>query len=76
MEEKAKLVFSRITGTPVERIDWDTSPDTLEVWDSAMHLSLMMAFEEEFCVKFTDTQIVEMLNFALILETLKELGAV
>jgi len=73
LEAKVKEVLSRILEITVEEIDEETSPDTVESWDSLRHMNLVMALEEEFGVQFTDVQIVEMLTYPLIVITLKEL---
>lgn len=73
MEVKVKEILSRILEIAVEEIDEETSPDTVESWDSLRHMNLVMALEEEFGVQFTDIQIVEMLTYPLIVVTLKEL---
>ncbi len=59
---------------PVEHITEDSSPDTVEKWDSLKHMNLILALEEEFDVQFSDDEVVEMLSVELILLTLKEKG--
>ena len=58
---------------PVEKINEDSSPDTIAEWDSLKHMNLILALEEEFGVQFGDEEIVEMLSIELILNTLKKL---
>jgi len=72
LEAKVKEVLSRILEITVEEIDEETSPDTVESWDSLQHMNLVMALEEEFGVQFTEIQVVEMLTYPLIVLTLKE----
>ena len=66
MEDKIKEVFSNIFGTPLNEINGQSSPDTIENWDSINHMKLITALEEEFNVEFTDEQILEMQNVKLI----------
>ena len=66
MEDKIKEVFSNIFGTPLNEINGQSSPDTIENWDSINHMKLITALEEEFDVEFTDEEIVEMQNVKLI----------
>ena len=66
MEDKIKEVFSNIFGTPLNEINGQSSPDTIENWDSINHLKLITALEEEFDVEFTDEEILEMQNVKLI----------
>ena len=74
MKEKVLKVVSQIMNVPVKELSEDSSPDTIERWDSLQHMNLVLALEQEFNVSFTDQQIIEMMNVALICETLKEKG--
>lgn len=65
--------MSRILEIPIGSVGQETSPDTVDSWDSLRHMNLVMALEEEFGVSFTDVQIVEMLTYPLIVAALKEL---
>lgn len=56
---------------PVEQLNDDSSPETVENWDSIKHMKLVLALEEEFNTIFSDEEIVEMLSVALIVNTLK-----
>jgi acyl carrier protein len=60
-------------GVPIEMISGDSSPDTIEEWDSLKHMNLVLALEEEFGIQFTDEQIVEMLSVELIVEVMNEI---
>ena len=66
MEDKIKEVFSNIFGTPLNEINGQSSPDTIENWESINHIKLITALEEEFDVEFTDEEILEMQNVKLI----------
>ena len=74
VRDKLFKVISKIMDVPVEHITEDSSPDTVEKWDSIKHLNLILALEEEFDVQFSDDEVVEMLSVELILLTLKEKG--
>ena len=65
-EESIKNVMSAVFEIPEEQIKDDSSPDTIESWDSLKHMNLIVALEEEFEVEFTDDEILEMMNYALI----------
>ncbi len=70
--ERVFTVVSQVFGVPLEQINKNASPDSLEKWTSLAHMNLILALEDEFRVQFKDEQIVEMLNVALIIESLKE----
>ncbi|MCK4820461.1 acyl carrier protein [bacterium] len=56
----------------VEQLNDDSSPDTVENWDSLKHMNLILSLEEEFNIIFSDEEIVEMLSVKIIVETLKK----
>ena len=66
MQNKIKKIFSKIVGINVSKIKPSTSPDNTKKWDSLAHMNLVIAFEKEFKIKFTDEEINEMLNYELI----------
>lgn len=71
LEEKVKNIMSAVFEIPVEQIKDNSSADTIESWDSLKHMNLIVALEEEFKIEFTDDEIIEMMNYLLILEVLK-----
>ena len=73
-EQKLKQIISSVFKVDISTINNETSPDSIESWDSLNHLNLVLALEEGFQVTFTEEQTVEILNYELIVETLKELG--
>ncbi len=72
MKDRVFKVVAQVLGVPATIIDENSSPDTLPVWDSLKHMNLVLALEEEFSIQFTDTQVLEMLNVALILAVVAE----
>jgi acyl carrier protein len=66
MENKVKNVMSSIFDVNVSEILEDTSPDSLDNWDSMGHMNLIVGLEEEFNILFDEDEITEMLNFKLI----------
>ena len=72
MEDKIYEIVSKVMGIPLSNVNIDSSPDTIEEWDSLKHINLMMALEEEFDMQFSPDEISDMLNMKLILLTVKE----
>jgi acyl carrier protein len=68
MQNKIKKIFSKIVGINQSKIKPNTSPENTKKWDSLAHMNLVMAYEKELKIKFTDDEINEMLNFELIEE--------
>lgn len=73
-EEKLKKVLAGIFKIDAAAINSNTSPDTVEAWDSLNHLNLIIALEEAFDISFTETQTVEIMNYDLVKIALKECG--
>jgi acyl carrier protein len=67
MESRIKKVMSDVFNIGVDSINNDSSPDNIENWDSLKHMNLIVALEEEFEVEFDDEEIVDSMNYALIL---------
>ncbi len=72
MEDRIKRVMSTILGVDEALINENTSPSTVKRWDSLKHMNLILAIEEEFEIKLSDEDIIEMLNFKLICMILKQ----
>lgn len=72
--ERILSVVSKVLGIPVASIDDDSSPESIESWDSLKQMNLVLALEQEFGIRFTDEKIVEMLSVKLIVQAVSELG--
>ena len=73
VEDRIKSVMSAVFEISADQIKEDSSPDTIESWDSLKHMNLIVALEEEFLLRFNDEQTLEMLNYSLIYMTIKEM---
>jgi acyl carrier protein len=71
MENRVKKVIAEILDIEISSINDNTSPETIESWDSLKQMNIIVALEEEFDIEFSDEDIVEMLNFRLICEAIK-----
>jgi acyl carrier protein len=70
LKNKVFEIMAQVMNVPIENVREDSSPDTIETWDSLKHMSLILTLEEEFGVQFSDEEIVEMLNVGLIMDVL------
>ena len=59
--------MSDVFNIDVSLINNESSPDNIENWDSLKHMNLIIALEEEFEIEFDDEEIVDSMNYALIL---------
>jgi len=72
MENRIKEIMSVVFETDLSKIDDCSSIETIENWDSLKHMILIAVLEEEFKITFSDDEILDMLNYKLILKTIKE----
>lgn len=76
MKDKLYEIISQVMGIDADQIDEESSPDTIETWDSLSHLNLVMALEQKFSVSLTPEETMEMLSVKLIRMILTERGVV
>ncbi len=62
MSSKVFEIVARIMGVPVDAVNLESSPETLENWDSLRHIKLILAIEESLGVQFSDEDIVSIKN--------------
>ncbi len=68
MRDKVFQIVSRVMGVPVERITEESSPASMERWDSLKHMNLLLSLEEELGVRFDDQEMVETMSVGRIVE--------
>jgi acyl carrier protein len=57
---QVQAIASDIFGVPAGKITADSSPETIETWDSMQHLNLVLAIEEKFGLQLSPEEIEEM----------------
>lgn len=75
MTEAIKRVMSQVLGVDPNSIVADSSPTTIERWDSLKHMQLIMALEDELGIQFPDEVIPELVSFEAIETTASSLVA-
>lgn len=73
MKDRVFTVISQVLRVPLDQVHEDSSPETIESWDSLKHMNLILALEEEFGIHFSDEKIMEMLNARTIVAGVSEL---
>ena len=58
--DQIRTMASDLFGVPAERLSADSSPQTLENWDSIQHLNLVLAIEEKFGLQLSPEEIEQM----------------
>jgi acyl carrier protein len=72
MNEKIINIMASVFEVDQSSINENTSPDSLDEWDSINHMNLILALEEQFEVSFTDEEIVDMMDYKLVELLVKE----
>lgn len=70
--DKIKNIMSAIFSVDKNVINEDSSPETIETWDSLQHMNMIVALEEEFGITFNDDQISSMIDFKSVSEALSQ----
>jgi acyl carrier protein len=60
MEDKIRAIVAATLGVPIAGVDAESSPQTLQMWDSTNHIRIVLAVEDAFGIEFNEEQIVEM----------------
>lgn len=71
--EQVRSVASDIFGVPAEKITAESSPETIENWDSMQHLNLVLAVEEKFGVQLEPEDIEQMKNIGAVAKVVEKL---
>lgn len=74
VQSRINNVMSAVFEIPIDQISEDSSPDTIESWDSLKHMNLVIALEEEFDCQFSDSEILDLLSYKLIMIILNDHG--
>jgi len=70
MKGKVFEITAYLMSVPVSSVDENSSPASLEKWDSLRHMKLILAVEEIFNIQFTDEDIVSIKDIRGLLERL------
>lgn len=70
LEAKLADILATVLDVPLASLGRDSSPATIEHWDSIAHLRLILAVEEAFGVMFDEAEIPELNSFGVIADTL------
>jgi acyl carrier protein len=64
--DQVRAIASDIFLVPVSRIQHNSTPATIDSWDSIQHLNLALTLEEKFKVQLSPEEIEEMQNIGEI----------
>jgi len=57
--EQVRQIAADVFVVPVETIGLESSPETIEVWDSLKHINLIMALEQAFDLEIVPEEMAE-----------------
>ncbi len=72
VEDKVALVMAQVFNIPVEEITEGVSSVNIKEWDSLSHMYFIFALVQSLGVSFVSEEIIEMLNYKLVVLTLKD----
>jgi acyl carrier protein len=64
--EQVRTLASDLFSVPADRIKADSTPETIETWDSIQHLNLALSLEEKFDLQLSPEEIEKMRNIGEI----------
>lgn len=70
MKEKIKEIIATLFGLKPSEISDNISQANTEIWDSMMHVNLILNLENEFDVMFEPEEIVSMSSLDDLMETI------
>jgi len=70
--DQVRRIAADIFNVPLGRVTAESSPDTIENWDSLQHLNLVLGLEQSFGLEFAPEEIEQMLSVELILMLVQE----
>ena len=76
MPEKLYDIISKVFSVPISEINDESSPETIESWDSFNGLILVNELESNFNIKFSVSEIIDVKNVKDIKRHLNNHGVV
>lgn len=58
--QQVQSIAADLFAVPVETLTGESSPETVEIWDSTQHLTLVLALEERFGFQLSPEEIEQM----------------
>ena len=74
-EDRLSQTVAEVLGVATDLLSEDSSPDTISSWDSLGHLNLIIALEEEFCIRLSAEDVLAMRSVSSIRNILQRSGA-
>lgn len=72
IKQKTLDIMTTVFNVPASDIPDNAGPGVIESWDSLKHMNLILALEEGFDIRFSDDEMVDLLDIPTILLIIKE----
>ena len=69
--QKVQAISADVFQVPVAKITADSSPQTVETWDSLQHLNLVLALEQQFGIQFEPEEMEQMKTLGAVADLVK-----
>ena len=66
--QQVREISADLFQVPAEQITAESSPETLERWDSVQHLNLVLQLEQQFNVPFEPEEMDRMKNIGAVVD--------
>jgi acyl carrier protein len=73
VQDRVIKVISDVMNVPVSKLDENSSPMSVDKWESMKHINLVLALEEEFNIQFDDEQISGLQDVKSIVSVIENL---
>ena len=74
--DNIKKIVSEVFNIEPEKINNDSSPDNIEMWDSLVQLALVLAIEQKYKITLEIQEIFLIMNVGDIYKILKQRGII
>ena len=64
--DRVRQIAADVFAVSMEEIVLESSPDSIETWDSINHLNFVLALEQAFSIQFEPEEIEQMLSIELV----------
>ncbi len=64
--DRVRQIVADVFGLALDQVDAQSSPESIEAWESIAHLNLVLSLEQAFRVSFTPDEIAELVSVEAI----------
>lgn len=66
--DRVRQIVSDVFAVPLGQVTPESTPDTIETWDSMAHLNLVLSLEQSFGITFNPDEIAELTSVRAIID--------